>query len=187
MAIVRYVGGFLALSAILFIPAGTLDYWEAWVYLAILFIPMFFVLLYLLRNDPDLLERRFRMREKEQTQKKIIGFPGCFSWWYSFCRALTGVLAGHRCRCGRCWQPICVLLGYAIVFQVFRQNSYASRVIEVAKAAASDQQRPVRHGPPPDVSGHDPALWRLTCGTRFMVGLAFYDPHAWHHNCTDTG
>ena len=74
MAIVRYVGGFLALAAIFFIPAGTLDYWQAWVYLAILFIPMFFVLLYLLRNDPDLLERRFRMREKEQTQKKIIGF-----------------------------------------------------------------------------------------------------------------
>jgi len=134
MAIVRYVGGFLALSAILFIPAGTLDYWEAWVYLAILFIPMFFVLLYLLRNDPDLLERRFRMREKEQTQKKIIGIS-----WVIF--LVVFVLPGLDRRFGWSQVPVwavlaadgLVLLGYAIVFQVFRQNSYASRVIEVQK------------------------------------------------------
>ena len=72
MALVRYLGAFLALAALFFLPAGTLDYWQAWVYLAILFIPMGFVLVYLLRNDPDLLERRFRMREKESTEKKII-------------------------------------------------------------------------------------------------------------------
>ena len=45
-----------ALFALIFIPAGTLDYWEAWLYLAILFAPMIFVLLYLLKNDPELLE-----------------------------------------------------------------------------------------------------------------------------------
>ena len=78
MALVRYLGAFLALAALFFLPAGTLDYWQAWLYLAILFIPMGFVLVYMLRNDPDLLERRFRMREKESTEKKIIPLSWLF-------------------------------------------------------------------------------------------------------------
>jgi hypothetical protein len=60
------------LWAILFVPAGTLAYWEAWVYLAILLIPMFFVFRYLLKNDPQLLERRMQMREREVAQRRII-------------------------------------------------------------------------------------------------------------------
>ncbi len=62
----------VALWAILFVPAGTLAYWEAWVYLAILLIPMFCVFRYLLKNDPQLLERRMQMREREVAQRRII-------------------------------------------------------------------------------------------------------------------
>ena len=60
------------LLALFFLPAGTLAYWEAWVYLAVLLLPLFLALLYLLKNDPELLARRLRLREKEPEQKRIV-------------------------------------------------------------------------------------------------------------------
>ena len=142
MALVRYLGAFLALAAFFFLPAGTLDYWQAWIYLAILFIPMGFVLVYMLRNDPGLLERRFRLREKESTEKKIIPL----SWLFFLAVFL---LPGFDRRYGWSQVPVwvviaadvLVLLGYAIVFLVFRQNTYASRVIEV-----EEQQQVISSG-----------------------------------------
>jgi hypothetical protein len=68
----RLLAAVPVLCLVLFLPAGTLAYWEAWVYLAVLFIPMSFVLGYLLKHDPELLERRLHMREKEREQKLII-------------------------------------------------------------------------------------------------------------------
>ena len=53
----------------LFLPAGTLRYWQAWMYLGTLFIPMFFVFGYLLKNDPDLLERRMHTKGKRNPAK----------------------------------------------------------------------------------------------------------------------
>jgi phosphoglycerol transferase MdoB-like AlkP superfamily enzyme len=50
------------LLAIFLIPAGTFAYWEAWLYMAILFIPMFFVFIYLIKNEPELLTRRLKIR-----------------------------------------------------------------------------------------------------------------------------
>jgi len=70
----RYIMAFLALAAMFFIPAGTLAYWNAWLFLGIVFIPMGFVMLYLLKYDPELLERRMRFRERQGTQKRVIGF-----------------------------------------------------------------------------------------------------------------
>ena len=130
----RYLMAFFVLAAMFFIPAGTLAYWEAWLYLAILFIPMFFVGLWLLKNDPELLERRMRFREKETTQKRVINFS--LIWFL-----LAFVLPGFDYRFGWSNVPVwvvlaaalLVLLGYFMVFWVFRENSYASRVIEVAQ------------------------------------------------------
>ena len=130
----RYLMAFIVLAAMFFIPAGTLAYWEAWLYLAILFIPMFFVGLWLLKNDPELLERRMRFREKETTQKRVINFS--LIWFL-----LAFVLPGFDYRFGWSNVPVwvvlaaalLVLLGYFMVFWVFRENSYASRVIEVAQ------------------------------------------------------
>jgi protein-S-isoprenylcysteine O-methyltransferase Ste14 len=132
MVFVRFLGAILVLSAMFFLPAGTLAYWEAWGYLAILFIPMLFVLFYLLKNDPGLLARRMKTREREAEQKLIIklsvipfllafllpGFDKRFGW--------SNVPVGMVVMA-----DILVLLGYGIVFLVFRENRYASRVVEV--------------------------------------------------------
>ena len=132
MVIVRFLGASLVLSAMIFLPAGTWAYWEAWVYLAILFIPMLFVLIYLLKNEPELLVRRMRLREKEEQQKLIIKLS-----YIPF--LLAYLLPGFDKRFGWSNVPvwvvvvadILVLLGYGLIFLVFRENRYASRIVEV--------------------------------------------------------
>ncbi len=132
MVIVRFLGALLVLSAMFFLPAGTWAYWEAWVYLAILFIPMLFVLIYLLKNEPELLVRRMRLREKEEQQKLIIKLS-----YIPF--LLAYLLPGFDKRFGWSNVPvwvvvvadILVLLGYGLIFLVFRENRYASRIVEV--------------------------------------------------------
>ena len=149
MVFVRFLGAILVLSAVFFLPAGTFAYWEAWVYLAILFIPMLFVLIYLLKNDRGLLARRMKMREREAEQKLIIklsyipfllafllpGFDKRFGW----SNVPVGVVV---------LADILVLLGYGIVFLVFRENRYASRIIEVEQGQTVISSGPyaiVRH------------------------------------------
>ncbi len=140
---VRALGSIVVAAAVFFLPAGTFNYWEAWVYLGILFVPMGFVLVYLLRNDPALLERRMRMREKEAEQKLIIklsyvwfllafplpGFDRRFEW--SNVPAVVVIAA-----------DVLVFLGYFTFFLVLRENSYASRIVEVEQ-----EQKVVSSGP----------------------------------------
>jgi len=143
LVLTRYLAALLALSTMFFLTAGTLAYWQAWLYLAILFIPMAFVMAYLLKNDPELLERRMRLREKETAQKRIISL----SWLWFF---LAFLLPGLDHRFGWSHVPVLVvliaallvLLGYGMVFWVFRENRYASRVVEVAQ-----EQQVIDSGP----------------------------------------
>jgi len=120
------------LLAMFFLTAGTFAYWEAWVYLAVTLVPMFFFLAYFLKYDPELLERRMRMKEKEAEQKLIIKIA-------SLCYVLTFLLPGFDQRFQWSDVPVgvviaadaLVLLGYGMVFFVMRENRYASRIIEV--------------------------------------------------------
>lgn len=129
--------------AMFFLPAGTLNYWQAWMYLGTLFIPMIFVSIYLIKNDPGLLERRMKFGEKQKEQKKIINLsiiyyllafilPGLdhrFGW--SHVSTVVSIVA-----------DILVAIGYGIVILVFRENSYASRIVEVTQ-----EQKVVSSGP----------------------------------------
>lgn len=124
--------GFILLALALFIPAGTLNYWEAWLYLAVLFGPVLVFGAYLARNEPELLERRLRTRETELRQRWIIRL------------ALVGfvvavLLPGFDHRFG--WSDIptwvvlladlMILVGYGLFVYVLLSNHYASRVVEV--------------------------------------------------------
>jgi protein-S-isoprenylcysteine O-methyltransferase Ste14 len=116
----------------LFLPAGSFKFWEAWVYLLALVIPMTLTLIYLVKNDPDLLKRRLRIREKEEKQKTIVrlfrlpfilGFliPGFdYRFDLSAVPAIIVIISN-----------ILVFLGYLWVYFVFRENSYTSRIVEV--------------------------------------------------------
>ena len=120
------------LWAVLFIPAGTLAYWEAWVYLAVLLIPFALVVRYLFKNSPALLERRMQTREREPAQRRLIGLS--LLWFI-----LAFILPGLDRRFGWSDVPVpvvlvadlLVLLGYGIVVLAFRENQYASRTVQV--------------------------------------------------------
>lgn len=142
-AFIRFALSFVVLALLLFLPAGTLAYWEAWAYVAVLLSAVPFVLAYLLRHDPDLLERRLRTKEKEAEQRVVL----TFAW---ICLLLVLLLSGFDHRFGWTHVPwaavatadLLILLGYALIAAVFRANSYASRVVEVEQG-----QRVIATGP----------------------------------------
>lgn len=133
----------IIIGAALFGPAGTLDYYEAWAYMGVLLVPIFFVVMYFLKKDPGFLERRMRMKEKEAKQGLIVGAASVVF--------LVGFLIpGFDKRFGWSDVPselvvaadVLVFLGYAIVFLVFRENSYAGRTVQVDKG-----QKVISSGP----------------------------------------
>ncbi len=131
---VRFGLAIPVLMALFFIPAGTWNYWQAWVYLAVLFIPMIYALWYLYTYMPDLLERRIRMKEQEPAQKRLIGISAIiFMLFY----ALPGLDQRFGWSIVPAWLVLLangfVLTGYISIFLVFRENRYASRVVEVAE------------------------------------------------------
>lgn len=134
LAATRFILAIVVVFAILFLPAGTLVYWEAWVWLGVLFIPVLFTGTYLYRNNPELLERRMRTREKQAEQKRIV-------WLSSLYLLVVFLLPGldHRFSWSDVPAPgviladLLVLAGYGFLFLVFKENRYASRVIEVEK------------------------------------------------------
>ena len=134
---------FFVLLVMFFLPAGTWTYWEAWVYLAIVFIPMILALAYFIKKSPELLERRMRMREKEAGQKLIAKL---FILYFLF----IFLLPGFDKRFGWSDSPvgvvivadILVLVGYGFIVLVLRVNQYASRIIEVEQG-----HQIITHGP----------------------------------------
>lgn len=145
----RLLGGILFFMLIFFLPAGTWGYWQGWMYIAVLTIPMFFVIAYFMRNDPDLLKRRMHMREERSEQRKIIR-----SSYIIF--LLAYLLPGFDIRYGWSNMPagvsvaaaVVMFLCYLLVFRTMQVNSFLSRVIEVAenqKVVDTDVYGIVRH------------------------------------------
>jgi len=116
------------------LPSGTLNYWEVYLYFSILVIPMLFVFVYFLRKDPRFLERRSKGAEKVKEQKiiQLINLP-------IFIAAF--IVPGLDKRFS--WSDIpaeiiiatdaVIFAGYILIFLVFRENSYASRIVEIDK------------------------------------------------------
>jgi protein-S-isoprenylcysteine O-methyltransferase Ste14 len=122
----------IVLILLILIPAGTLNFWQVYLYITILIVPMIFVLFYFLKNDPLFLDRRTRAKEKEKEQI-IIQIAFSFIFFSGF------LIPGFDKRFGWSNVPInivliadiIILLGYLLIFFVFKQNSYASRIVEV--------------------------------------------------------
>jgi protein-S-isoprenylcysteine O-methyltransferase Ste14 len=149
-SIIRILFLFLAFFLVfLFLPAGSFKFWEAWGYLLALSVPLALTLFYLIKNDPDLLKRRLRLKEKEEKQKKIVrlfrlpfilgylipGFDYRFDW--SEVPAILVVISN-----------VMVFLGYLWVYFVFRENSFTSRIVEVEegqKVISTGPYAVVRH------------------------------------------
>ena len=142
----------LTMAVILFGAAGTIAYWQAWAYLAAFFVPAISITLYLIENDPALLERRANAgptAEKEPAQKVIMSLA-----MIGFIGLITVPALDHRFD----WSTVpvnlvligdlMVILGFYLVFLVYKENSFSSATIEVApdqKVISTGPYAVVRH------------------------------------------
>ena len=131
-AIVKFLSGLLIVGLLLFLPAGTFTYWQAWLLIGILFIPMFIAGLIMMKKSPDLLRKRLDVKEEQSEQKAVIALSGLM-----FLAAF--IVAGLNIRFGWILLPgwvsyaaaVLFLLAYALYAEVLRENVWLSRTVEV--------------------------------------------------------
>ncbi|MBR3720984.1 MAG: isoprenylcysteine carboxylmethyltransferase family protein [Clostridia bacterium] len=131
-ALTKFLLGVVIIGALLFIPAGTFEYWNGWLFMGLLFIPMFIAGIVLMVKNPELLQKRLNAKEKETEQKTVILLSGLMF--------LSGfILAGLNYRFDWLELPNIVVIFSSLLFvisyilyaEVLRENTYLSRTIEV--------------------------------------------------------
>ena len=124
--------GLACVGVLLFVPAGTFDYWQAWLFVAVLFLPMFVAGIVLLFRNPELLRKRLGAKEEQREQKWVVALSGVLF-------VAMFVVAGLNRRYTWCMPPDWVvyvaaglfLAGYLLYAEVLRENVWLSRTIEV--------------------------------------------------------
>jgi protein-S-isoprenylcysteine O-methyltransferase Ste14 len=133
-AIIRFAAGVLLLGILLFVPAGSLNWPEAWLLMALLFLPMLVAGIVLMVKNPALLARRLNSRESEPAQRQVVALSALM-----FVAAF--VTAGLNKRFGWIVMPrwselvaaALFLMGFLMYGEVLRENEYLSRTVEVAE------------------------------------------------------
>ena len=131
-AIAKFVAGVVVIGLLLFVPAGTLAWWQGWLFMGILFVPMFVAGLIMMYKAPDLLRKRLDAKEDESEQRTVLALSAVM-----FIAAF--VVAGLGVRFDWLMLPSAVtwvgvvifLASYALYAEVMRENAYLSRTIEV--------------------------------------------------------
>ena len=133
-AISKFALGVVLVGALIFLPAWSLAFWQGWLLMAVLFVPMFGAGIVMLCVKPELLKRRLQAKEKRKTQDLVIKFSGLMF--------IAGfVVSGLNFRFGWYTLPTAVSIVGAVLFltayllyaEVLRENAYLSRVIEVCE------------------------------------------------------
>ena len=131
-AMTKFAGGLVLVCLLLFLPAGSLSYWQGWLLIGILFVPMFIAGLIMMKKNPDLLRKRLNAKEEQTEQKTVIVLSGLM-----FLGAFSA--AGLNYRFGWIILPAWIsyaaallfLAGYALYAEVLRENVWLSRTVEV--------------------------------------------------------
>jgi protein-S-isoprenylcysteine O-methyltransferase Ste14 len=131
-ALTKFLLGVIVFGLLIFLPAGSLHYWQGWLLMGILFVPMFVAGLILMVKNPELLRKRLNAKEEEKEQKSVVALSGMM-----FVAAF--VVAGLNWRFQlvmlsewAVWLAAALFLfGYVLYAEVLRENTYLSRTIEV--------------------------------------------------------
>lgn len=131
-AITKFLIGIILVGVLIFLPAGTLSYFNGWLFMGILFIPMFGAGIVMMFKNPELLKKRLNAKEKQEEQNIVIKLSGVMFMlgfvvaglgvrfeWYILPNAVVFSSAGV------------FLLAYLLYAEVLRENTYLSRTIEV--------------------------------------------------------
>ena len=131
-AVKKMIAGVVLIALMLFLPAGTIRYWNGWLFCAVLFIPVMIMGVVLFLKAPDLLRKRLQEKEEQSEQKTVVALSALMF--------LVGfILAALDFRFGWSNMPVWVvsvasiifLIGYAMFAEVLRENAYLSRTVEV--------------------------------------------------------
>lgn len=131
-AVLKFALGALLVGLLVFLPAGTIHFFNGWLFMGILFIPMFFAGVVMMVKNPMLLKSRLDAKEEEKEQSLVVKLSGLMF--------LVGfIIAGFDYRFGWCILPKSVsivaslifLIAYCLYAEVLRENTYLSRTIEV--------------------------------------------------------
>ena len=131
-AIIKVLLGILIIGLLLFLPAGTINYWNGWLLIGILFVPMFIAGIVMMIKAPELLKKRLNIKEKQGEQKLVV--------LLSSLMFIAGfIVAGFNYRYSWIILPdvfviissIIFILSYILYAEVLRENKYLSRTIEV--------------------------------------------------------
>lgn len=131
-AILKFVLGVAVTGMLIFLPAGTFHFWNAWLFMGILFIPMFLAGIVMMVKNPELLKKRLNAKERQPEQSLVIKLSGLMF--------VAGfVMAGFNFRLQWIVLPdwiswtgaILFLLSYLLYAEVLRENAYLSRTVEV--------------------------------------------------------
>jgi len=131
-AITKYLIGIVLVGVLIFLPAGNLSYWQGWLFMGILFIPMFIAGIVMMCKSPDLLKSRLDAREEEDDQSLVVKLSG-FMFLAGFIIAGLGIrfdwyiLPEGAVICA----AVVFLASYLLYAEVMRENTYLSRTIEV--------------------------------------------------------
>ena len=141
-AIGKFLLGVVILGLLIFLPAGSLAYWQGWLFMGILFVPMFVAGLMMMAKNPELLRKRLNAKEGEKEQKNVVALSGLvfiavflvagFNWRFQWCMLPDQAV----------WVSAVIFLAcYLLYAEVLRENTYLSRTIEV-----QDNQRVIDTG-----------------------------------------
>ncbi len=131
-ALTKFFLGIILLGLLIFLPAGSLHYWQGWLMMGVLFVPMFVAGLILMVKNPELLRKRLSAKEEEKEQKAVVALSAVM-----FVAAF--VVAGLNWRFQwlvlpdwAVWLAAALFLfGYILYAEVLRENTYLSRTVEV--------------------------------------------------------
>lgn len=131
-AMLKFSLGVVLIGLLIFLPAGTFHYWNGWLFMGILFVPMFLAGIVMMLKNPDLLKKRLNAKESETEQQLVIKLSGLMF-------LLGFIVAGLNFRFSWFVLPNAVIYGSTAVFllsyllyaEVLRENTYLSRTIEV--------------------------------------------------------
>lgn len=131
-AIAKLIVGAVLVGLLIFIPAGTISFSYGWLFMGILFAPMFFAGIVMMIKNPKLLQKRLNAKEKQEGQSVVVKLSG-FMFLCGF------IVAGLGVRFNWYILPLKVVMVFAVIFlfayilyaEVLRENTYLSRTIEV--------------------------------------------------------
>lgn len=131
-AFLKFLLGFILVGLLLFLPAGTIDYWNGWLFMGILFVPMLFAGIVMIIANPNLLRKRLNAKEQQAEQRLIIKFSGIMFILGFLAAGLNFryrwlILPGFVSWIG----AMIFLLAYMLYAEVLRENTYLSRTVEV--------------------------------------------------------